>query len=105
MRCPFCASINWALDPHATAGTLDTSLPTRALRRALARFRARLRLAPVLYCITDVRLITLRSATLGKVSEDFILHAISEVSILFLVTQILEREHGDTLFRYRNRRS
>ena len=36
----------------------------------------------------------------GKASEDFILDAISKVSILFLVTQILEREHCDTLFSY-----
>ena len=40
----------------------------------------------------------------GKASEDFILYAISKVSILFLVTQILEREHCDALCRYRNHR-
>ena len=35
---------------------------------------------------------------LGKVGQDFILHAIGEVSVLFLITQIFEREHGDAFF-------
>ena len=98
------ASINWALTRTRSPERWTVPSNICATPSALAISR-RLRLTLFLYCITDVRLITFRSATLGQISENLVLHAISEVSILFLITQIFEREHGDTLFRYCNRRS
>ena len=36
----------------------------------------------------------------GQIGENLVLHAISEVSVLFIITQIFEGQHGDALFRY-----
>src|SRR5260370_39565724 len=40
-----------------------------------------------------------QAADLGKGGDNFILNALCEVSILFLIAQILKRKDGDVLFR------
>ena len=47
----------------------------------------------------EVRLITFRSAISGEISQNLVLHAISEVGVLFFVAQIFERQNGDAFFR------
>ena len=46
---------------------------------------ARLRAVSLLYCITLVRLITFKSAIFARFGQDFVLHAISEVGVLFVL--------------------
>ena len=49
--------------------------------------------------MTEVRLITFRSAIFGEISQDFVLHAVGKKGILFFVAQVFKRQNGDALFR------
>ena len=51
--------------------------------------------------MTEVRLITLRSAIFREVSQNLVLHAISEESVIGDRGQILEGQDRDTFLRHR----
>ena len=45
--------------------------------------------------MTEVRLITFRSAICARVGQDFVLHAVGEEGVRFFFAQIFERKHRD----------
>src|SRR5205823_7617186 len=53
----------------------------------------RLRASPLLCCITEVRLMTFKSAIFAKVGQNLVLHAVSEIAVLLIATQIFKRQY------------
>ena len=50
---------------------------------------------PLLYCMTEVRLITFRSLILANFEEQFVLDSVGEECVLFFFAQVFQRKNGN----------
>ena len=91
-------------DAHPAAGTLHAAFQH-------VRYAKRLGDLAQITLYTDFVLHCRRAANdfqvgyFRQASQDFVLHAICEVSVLFFAAQVFEGKHGDALFGNRSRRA